>query len=164
MLADLFQQQRPMTSGYFGDILSSNKLKQQQCIDKLVEDVNTNHDENSWNGTVEERMGDLGNAMYVLASMMKRGFPLIYSGQEAGLNHRYPFFSKDTVGLDWSKSHAQSDFFAQMLALKHEHQALFNGELGYDMALEIDTATNSMRIWRGEEGETDEVIAIFEFS
>jgi glycosidase len=125
---------------------------------------NTNHDENSWNGTVEERMGDLGNAMYILASMMKRSFPLIYSGQEAGLNHRYPFFSKDTVGLDWSKSHAQSDFFAQMLALKHEHQALFNGELGYDMALEIDTATNSMRIWRGEEGETDEVIAIFEFS
>jgi glycosidase len=125
---------------------------------------NTNHDENSWNGTVEERMGDLGNAMYILASMMKRSFPLIYSGQEAGLNHRYPFFSKDTVGLDWSKSHAQSGFFAQMLALKHKHQALFNGELGYDMALEIDTATNSMRIWRGEEGETDEVIAIFEFS
>ena len=51
-----------------------------------------------------------------------------------------------------------------MLALKHEHQALFNGELGYDMALEIDTATNSMRIWRGEEGETDAVMAIFEFS
>ena len=124
---------------------------------------NTNHDENSWNGTVEERMGDLGNAMYVLAAMMQRSFPLIYSGQEAGLNHRFPFFTKDTVGLDWSTPHGQADFFSQMLALKHEHQALFNGELGYDMSLDTDTATNSIMIVRGEEGEEDQAAAIFEF-
>ena len=125
---------------------------------------NTNHDENSWNGTVQERMGDLGNAMYVLASMIQRSFPLIYSGQEAGLNHRYPFFTKDTVGVEWSSPHAQTDFFAQMLALKHEHHALFNGELGYDMNLDIDTATNSMMIVRSKEGEEDIVAAVFEFS
>jgi hypothetical protein len=125
---------------------------------------NTNHDENSWNGTVQERMGDLGNAMYVLASMIQRSFPLIYSGQEAGLNHRYPFFTKDTVGIEWSSPHAQADFFAQMLALKHEHHALFNGELGYDMNLDIDTATNSMMIVRSKEGEEDIVAAVFEFS
>ena len=124
---------------------------------------NTNHDENSWNGTVEERMGDLGNAMYVLAAMMQRSFPLIYSGQEAGLNHRFPFFTKDTVGLDWSTPHGQADFFSQMLALKHKHQALFNGELGYDMSLDTDTATNSIMIVRGEEGEEDQAAAIFEF-
>ena len=43
---------------------------------------NTNHDENSWNGTVKERMGNYGNAMYVLATLMKRSFPLIYSGKK----------------------------------------------------------------------------------
>lgn len=124
---------------------------------------NTNHDENTWNGTVEERMGDLGNAMYVLASVMQRSIPLIYSGQEVGLNHRYPFFSKDTVGLDWNNPHPQTDFFAQMLALKTEHQALYNSNLGFDMTLDVDTASNSLRIVRGEEGESDKVVAIFEF-
>ena len=124
---------------------------------------NTNHDENTWNGTVEERMGDLGNAMYALASVMQRSIPLIYSGQEAGLNHRYPFFSKDTLGLDWNTPHPQSDFFAQMLALKTEHQALYNSNLGFDMTLDVDTTSNSLRIVRGEEGESDKVVAIFEF-
>jgi alpha-amylase len=124
---------------------------------------NTNHDENSWNGTVEERMGEYGNAMYVLASLMKRSFPLIYSGQEAGLNHRYPFFSKDTVGLDWTTHHPQADFFAQMIALKHDHKALHNGGFGYDMTLSIDTATNSMMIVRAKEGEQSRVVGFFEF-
>ena len=50
----------------------------------------TNHDENTWNGTVSQRMGKLGKAMYVLSSMMERSLPLIYTGQEAGLNHQFP--------------------------------------------------------------------------
>jgi hypothetical protein len=124
---------------------------------------NTNHDENSWNGTVEERMGEYGNAMYVLATLMKRSFPLMYSGQEAGLNHRYPFFSKDTIGLDWESIHPQADFFRQMLAMKHQHQALHNGTYGYNMSLDIDTATNSMRIVRAEEGRQSQIVGIFEF-
>jgi len=124
---------------------------------------NTNHDENTWNGTVQERMGDFGNAMYVLASMMQRSIPLIYSGQEVGLNHRFPFFSKDTIGLDWDTPHPQTNFFSEMLALKSEHQALHNAELGFEMDLDVDTASNSLRIVRGEEGESDRVVAIFEF-
>ncbi|MCB0641715.1 MAG: alpha-amylase, partial [Phaeodactylibacter sp.] len=51
----------------------------------------TNHDENSWNGTIEERMGEAGDAMNVLAFTFD-GMPLIYSGQEAGLNKRLEFF------------------------------------------------------------------------
>ncbi|MEC8458870.1 MAG: alpha-amylase family glycosyl hydrolase [Bacteroidota bacterium] len=124
---------------------------------------NTNHDENSWNGTVKERMGNYGNAMYVLATLMKRSFPLIYSGQEAGLNHRYPFFSKDSIGLDWESKHPQAEFFEKMLSMKHKYQALHNGKYGYDMVLEIDTTTNSMRIVRANPGEQNSVIGIFEF-
>ncbi|MDG1527089.1 MAG: hypothetical protein P8Q49_05430, partial [Schleiferiaceae bacterium] len=36
--------------------------------------------------------------------------------------------------------------------------------LGYDMNLDIDTATNSMMIVRSKEGEEDIVAAVFEFS
>lgn len=43
----------------------------------------TNHDENSWNGTIKERMGK-GYASEILTvlSFVALGMPLIYSGQE----------------------------------------------------------------------------------
>lgn len=40
----------------------------------------TNHDENSWNGTVRERMGKASEAMVALTYTIP-GMPLIYSGQ-----------------------------------------------------------------------------------
>ncbi len=56
----------------------------------------TNHDENSWNGTVKERMGDASEAMLAL-EFITPGMPLIYSGQEYDLDHRLLFFEKDTI-------------------------------------------------------------------
>ncbi len=124
----------------------------------------TNHDENTWNGTVSQRMGKLGKAMFVLSSMMERSLPLVYTGQEAGLNHQFPFFTKDTVGIDWSITHPDAYFFAEMMSLKHNHVALSNGVDGRDMELQIDTTSNSAMITRGKEGTSDQVVAIFQFS
>ena len=56
----------------------------------------TNHDENSWNGTVKERMGDASEAMLALSYTLP-GMPLIYSGQEYDLDHRLLFFEKDSI-------------------------------------------------------------------
>ena len=56
----------------------------------------TNHDENSWNGTIKERMGDASELMTVFNYMVP-GMPLIYSGQEYDLNHRLKFFEKDSI-------------------------------------------------------------------
>ncbi len=56
----------------------------------------TNHDENSWNGTVKERLADASEAMLAL-SYLTPGMPLIYSGQEYDMNHRLLFFEKDTI-------------------------------------------------------------------
>ncbi len=67
----------------------------------------TNHDENSWNGTINERLGESWKAMAVLSYAL-RGMPLIYSGQEAGLNHRLKFFEKDSI--NWNKEGADSYF------------------------------------------------------
>ncbi len=53
----------------------------------------TNHDENSWNGTINERLGESWEATAVLSYSL-RGMPLIYSGQEIGLDHRLSFFEK----------------------------------------------------------------------
>ena len=86
----------------------------------------TNHDENSWNGTVYERMGKAADAMTVLAFTWQ-GMPLIYSGQEAGLNKRLSFFEKDEI--NWSDL-SKSDFFKKLLALHHRNEALWNGNYG----------------------------------
>lgn len=56
----------------------------------------TNHDENSWAGSVSERMGDASEAMLALTYCMP-GMPLIYSGQEYDLDHRLKFFEKDSI-------------------------------------------------------------------
>jgi cyclomaltodextrinase len=86
----------------------------------------TNHDENSWNGTIEERLGEAGDAMAVLAFTID-GMPLIYSGQEAGLNKRLKFFEKDTINWDQI---VKEEFYTTLLALKHENKALWNGKYG----------------------------------
>jgi glycosidase len=56
----------------------------------------TNHDENSWNGTIRERMGNAAEVLTVL-SYVAPGMPMIYSGQEYGLDHRLKFFEKDEI-------------------------------------------------------------------
>ncbi|MBW6492134.1 MAG: alpha amylase C-terminal domain-containing protein [Lentimicrobium sp.] len=86
----------------------------------------TNHDENSWNGTEFERMGDGVKAFFVLTATVP-GMPLVYTGQESGLNKRLEFFEKDAV--DWG-SYEMADFYEKLLKLKKENPALFNGHWG----------------------------------
>jgi len=79
----------------------------------------TNHDENSWNGTVNERMGDAGEAMLALSYSLP-GMPLIYSGQEYDLNHRLLFFEKDSIpktkGAVWPVLEKLGKLKAEVLA------------------------------------------------
>lgn len=86
----------------------------------------TNHDENSWNGTVFERFGE-GHQAYAVFAFTAQGMPLIYSGQEAGLDKRLVFFDKDTI--DWSEVKYQ-DFYSKLVDIKHHNPALYNGEFG----------------------------------
>jgi glycosidase len=87
----------------------------------------SNHDENSWNGTEFERMGDNHLAAYVLAATVQRGMPELYTGQEVSMKKRLRFFDKDTV--DWSGP-SLAPFYSRIFALKHTNVALANGEYG----------------------------------
>ena len=86
------------------DITFTKDTTRYEANDILMTFV-TNHDENSWNGTIKERMGDAAEAMTAL-SYVSPGMPLIYSGQEYDLNHRLLFFEKDEIphakGKMWS--------------------------------------------------------------
>ncbi len=86
----------------------------------------TNHDENSWNGTVYERLGDGAEPFAVLTALVE-GMPLIYSGQEAGLDKRLSFFEKDQI--NW-REHKLRAVYTQLFELKKNNRALGNGDHG----------------------------------
>ena len=50
-----------------------------------------NHDENSWNGTMKSRLGNAEETMTAL-SYLTPGMPLVYSGDEYGLDKSLKFF------------------------------------------------------------------------
>ncbi len=90
----------------------------------------TNHDENSWNGTIKERMGESAKAFAVLTYTLP-GMPLIYSGQEVGLDKRLKFFEKDEI--EWDFTSPLIDFYTTLNNLKTDNVALWNGEFGGQM-------------------------------
>jgi glycosidase len=95
----------------------------------------TNHDENSWNGTEYERLGDAAKAFAVMSATVP-GMPLVYTGQEAALNRRLAFFDKDSI--DWDK-YKLNDFYTKLLHLKEENTALSLDSAGYgDFELLLD--------------------------
>ncbi|RIX51042.1 alpha-amylase [Paenibacillus nanensis] len=86
----------------------------------------SNHDENSWTGTEFERLGDAVQTMAALSFTLP-GMPLIYSGQEAGLNKRLQFFEKDEIAWD---DLSMQTFYQRLVKLKHDNAALWNGNAG----------------------------------
>lgn len=91
--------------------------------DILMHFVDT-HDENSWNGTMKSRLGNAEETMTAL-SYLTPGMPLIYSGDEYGLDHSLKFFEKDSIpktkGKHW-------EWRAKLGKLKNENPALNGGK------------------------------------
>jgi len=87
----------------------------------------SNHDENKNTGSAIERMGDSLKAFQVLSFTMP-GSPLIFSGQEAGLNRKLLFFDKDEI--DWSLTKEYTPFLKSLVKLKKENKALWSGVAG----------------------------------
>ena len=87
----------------------------------------TNHDENSWNGTVFERYGE-GHKTFAAFIFSAYGLPMLYSGQEVGLDKRLKFFEKDTI--DWSDPQQLQPFYTKLVKLKKENPALWAGKEG----------------------------------
>jgi glycosidase len=111
----------------------------------------TNHDENSWNGTEYERMGDAVDAFAVLTYTLP-GMPLIYSGQEAALNERLKFFEKDTI--DWGE-YPLSDFYTGLGKLRKENKALWSGTSGGDLErIKVAGSKDVYAFVRTKEGNT----------
>ena len=85
-----------------------------------------NHDENSWNGTINSRMGEAQNTFAVFM-FTTQGVPLLYNGQEVCLNKSLRFFVRDTIKWDSCK---MTSFYTDLIKMKKENKALWNGEFG----------------------------------
>lgn len=123
--------------------------------DSYIMNFITNHDENSWNGTVKERMGEGGNTFAVLTFTVP-GMPLIYSGQEAGLDKRLKFFEKDTI--NWNRQDL-IPFYTQLLSLKSTNKALQNGVKGGKL-VRIPSDKNEEVFVFVREAEGDKVVVV----
>ncbi len=117
----------------------------------------TNHDENSWNGTEFERMGDAVKLFAALTFVMP-GMPLIYSGQEVGFNKRLKFFDKDQIS--WNDSLGLTPFYKKLVELKKRNTALAAGDKGADIyRIKSSNDTNIFAFTRTNDSE--KLFAIF---
>ncbi len=116
----------------------------------------TNHDENSWSGTVFERYGDAHKAMAVLTFTID-GMPLVYSGQESAMDKQLKFFSKDAI--DW-KDYPLQDFYAELLQLKKENEALWNGEFGGGLEVFEGKEESKVYTYKREKNGNQVLVAI----
>ncbi len=92
--------------------------------DDIFMNFTSNHDENSWNGTVFERMGDAAETFAVMTYAIP-GMPLIYSGQEYDMDKRLLFFEKDTILKNKGKFYP---LYEKLGKLKKQNTALNGGK------------------------------------
>lgn len=118
----------------------------------------SNHDENSWHGTVTELFGNAAEAFAVLTATVN-GMQLIYGGQEAGLNKRLAFFTKDVI--PW-RSHRYAAIYETLLKLKRENRALWNGANGGAFQRVNNNSQHIFSFVREKEG--DKIAAVFNLS
>ena len=119
----------------------------------------TNHDENSWTGSDTEMYGDNFKNFAVLSATVW-GMPLIYSGQESGLDQQLEFFEKDLI--EWG-DYPLEDFYTKLLTLKSENQSLYNGEEGGNYLKVPTTRADAIFSFKRTKNE-DRVFVILNFS
>lgn len=121
----------------------------------------TNHDQNSWYGTCTEMYGPAVRQFAVL-SFVVPGMPLIYSGQEAGLDKRLEFFEKDVI--DWGADQSNmADFYRELIDMRDKHACLWAQPWGGVMAILPSDRPQEIFVFE-REVEGDLCLAMFNFS
>ena len=118
----------------------------------------SNHDLNSWNGTVFERFGD-AHKTFAAFVFTAYGFPLILGGQEVGLSKRLKFFEKDN--MVWTDSLNLQSFYKSLVSLKKQNKAIWAGDAG-GFPISIEDHEDVVAFIREVEG--NQVVGIFNFS
>jgi glycosidase len=115
----------------------------------------TNHDENSWNGTIDEKLGDAQKAFaaYIFTCP---GVPLLYNGQEADLDKRLEFFKRDPIV--WKESDLRP-FYTKLIHLRTSHPALRHGTEGGTFVT-LKTDQKNVYAYKREKGDAAVVVLL----
>jgi glycosidase len=116
----------------------------------------SNHDENSWNGTEMERLGDARLAMAVLAHTIE-GMPLIYNGMETSMTKRLRFFEKDTI--PWTTMDL-TYFYTKLNKLHRENPALWNGEYGSTAEILSSKDQKNVLVYARRKGKNEVIVLL----
>jgi len=116
----------------------------------------TNHDENTWAGTIDSLMGPAQRAFATLI-FTDQGVPLIYSGQEDCLSKRLKFFYRDPIVWD---SCYLTGFYKDLVSLKQQNKALWNGDAGGPMVRFKTSNDNSIFAFYREKDESRVVVIL----
>ncbi|MBT0586474.1 alpha-amylase [Alteromonas sp. SM 2104] len=119
----------------------------------------TNHDINSWDGTVFERYGEGTEAALVL-SIVGEGLPLAYNGLEAGNAKRLAFFERDPI--EW-QPHRFRDVLTRYNGLLESNTALWHGKHGAHMLRVYNSAPDSVFSFVRQNAQ-NKVFALFNFT
>ena len=125
--------------------------------DTYLMNMVTNHDLNSWEGTEFERLGNLSQAFAVLSYTLP-GMPLIYTGQETGMNRAFEFFKKDEAPA-WEPRNKYFKFYQKLNELKHTQAALDAGEAGGKMK-RYPTQSHSIYAFSRVKGDSEVVVIV----
>lgn len=133
--------------------------KQDSLFPRDVYQMNqiTNHDLNSWEGTEFERLGEGVKAFSVLTYTIN-GIPLLYTGQETGMNRALEFFEKDTPP-DWNSGSEWFAFFQKLNELKHCEPALAAGIEGGEM-IRFQTKSPDIYAFARRKGASEVVVLL----
>lgn len=150
----------PMRTFPVKNVLAIDSLLAAQAAeypaDSYMMNMITNHDLNSWEGTEFERLGNLQAAFAVLSYTLP-GMPLIYTGQETGMNRAFEFFVKDNPPT-WEPRNEYFTFYQTLNNLKHNNKALLAGNAGGDITRYPTKSNNIYAFSRSLDG--NEVMVI----
>ncbi|OYU84440.1 MAG: alpha-amlyase [Flavobacterium sp. BFFFF2] len=119
----------------------------------------SNHDKNSWEGTMWEQFG-AGVEAAIALSVVGEGMPLMYNSQEAGESKRLQFFEKDPI--QW-QAHPMGDLYKKLFALMKKNTALWHGKWGARMVKVPNNAEKEVFSFI-RQNQKDKVFAVFNFS
>ena len=118
----------------------------------------SNHDKNAWEGTTQELL-DGGVDAFTVLTFTAPGMPLIFNGQEAGIEHRLNFFDYDPIA--WRDAPI-AGLYKSLAQLKRDHRALWDGADSAPMQF-IGDGKNSVLTYQ-REAAGDRVVVMLNLS
>ena len=119
----------------------------------------SNHDENAWEGTPAQLFGPRAVNFSVLSHVIN-GMPLVYNGEETGMNKQLSFFDKDLI--PW-RDYPLFDYYRRLFDLKKRNASLWNG-FDENEAIRIKTTQNSPIYAFKREKDGERVLCFFNLS